>query len=358
MFPNQTAEFVTMQRGVVADRHVVGHWESTSIKIATQEQHPVGAVTADQLFAERRQESLGRRIKIRVGLIGQQRQVIGNDLERVVAGATEQQVTGVAVLTAGQYVVARVAEDPILTRPAPQDVVAVSTQNDVTSLDVLAKRETDYFEGIDFGFDLGPRQIKPHVVQRRNDVRTGDLEEINRVFGHAAQRHEVFVFDRSACCDRYQIRFQKRILDRRIDLKKCQPQDVDRRTTLQFKCPGGSRSGERERKPVHVFRIVDLKIVESRTPINRSHRVCSSQCERLRRFIVATSQPARAEGAFGFVDQDRIARTDFNNVVTGPGVNPNGLLDRRPDGDFVVTGQRVDDDDQEIAFGRQQTVDQ
>ena len=54
------------------------------------------------------------------------------------------------------------------------------------------------------------------------------------------------------------------------------------------------------------------------------------------------------------VDKDGIAAVYDDPVVACARVDPHRLLHRRADGDLVVAGQRIDQDDVEVAFRRQQ----
>src|SRR5207249_4078665 len=69
------------------------------------------------------------------------RQLVGNELEDVVAGFAEEQVAGLTVESAGEDVVARSAEDPLFTRATNQHVVAFPTQDHVATEDLGSARQ-------------------------------------------------------------------------------------------------------------------------------------------------------------------------------------------------------------------------
>ena len=159
--PNQAAEFVAMQRRVVLDRREVRDVEAAPIRVAPQKQHSVVARPAGKQVAGRGQNRRRRGIEDCVRLVELQRQRVGNDLERVVASASEQQIGRVAISAAGDHVVARLAEDPILARAAAQDVIAVAAENHVAAVERRAGRKTDLF----------------HQIRRRSEV---ELQAVNR----------------------------------------------------------------------------------------------------------------------------------------------------------------------------------
>ena len=128
-----------MKPRVVSNRRVVGDRIPTSIKVSTKEEYSICSVATNELITECRYVRLRGWIKVGVWLIAQQRQCIRDDLERVIAGAAEQQVAGLAVCAACQDVVAFVSKDPVFARTALQNVVARATQNHVPALGVFAK---------------------------------------------------------------------------------------------------------------------------------------------------------------------------------------------------------------------------
>ena len=60
---------------------------------------------------------------------------------------------------------------------------------------------------------------------------------------------------------------------------------------------------------------------------------------------------------FRLIHKNRLARNDLDVIVPITAIDPHGLHHRRPDEDFIIAVQRVDDDRQEVVFIRQQLAE-
>src|SRR5436309_2065923 len=105
--PDQAREFVAMEHRVVADGDMVGDRLAARVQVAAEEQDLIRPRSTDEAVALGRDERARRAFD--------KRQLVGNELEDVVAGFAEEQVAGLTVESAGEDVVARSAEDPLFT---------------------------------------------------------------------------------------------------------------------------------------------------------------------------------------------------------------------------------------------------
>ena len=123
--PHSTGEFIAPECGVVAEGGMVGNSFAVCVKVTTQEKNPVRTLLPE----------------IGITLTGHPRpaaplgqwEVVGDDLEGIVALAAPDEVAGLTVQPPGQHVVAIPAKNPVFSRPAREDVVTGPAQDDVAT---------------------------------------------------------------------------------------------------------------------------------------------------------------------------------------------------------------------------------
>src|SRR5204863_8018718 len=101
--------------------------------------------------------------------------------------------------------------------------------------------------------------------------------------------------------------------------------------------------------PIDVGGIVEREPGKSGVPIDGSIRTVRAaiQYGSVLGFIIAND-------LLCLVSQDRIARMNFDAIVAGARVYPDGLLHGGTDDNVVVSAQSVDNDGEEVAFRREQ----
>ena len=191
--PHLVGELVAVQEAVPADGGKVRHVAAGPVGVAAQEQHAVIARAAVEALVVGRHEGVGRGLLegrhegVLVAL--EQRQVVRDDLEGVVARFTKQQVRGLAVQAAGQHVIARPAEDPVLAGATGQDVVARATQDHVAAHRVAAGAEVHDHGGVVRGrVDQTVLQVEHQVVDGGDEIRAVDAQQVVGVGLQARQR--------------------------------------------------------------------------------------------------------------------------------------------------------------------------
>ena len=107
--------------------------------------------------------------------------------------------------------------------------------------------------------------------------------------------------------------------------------------------------GELDLVVIFVLRVVDGQAGETDVRIDRGQARAAGQHKSVGGGVIA-SRP------FALVGQDGVARDDLDPVVSRPGIDPGGPLNRRSYRHLVIPVQGVDQDDQEITFGWQQLV--
>lgn len=128
--PNQAGEFVALQEPIESDRDVIGHRSAQAIQVAADEDHLIEAGTAVEPIALSRQHRLALRIR---------GQVVGQDLEQVVARSAEEQIAVLPIQPAAQDVVAGTAEDPIFRRTADECIVPFAAEQHIATHQVLPR---------------------------------------------------------------------------------------------------------------------------------------------------------------------------------------------------------------------------
>ena len=191
--PHLVGELVPVQEAVPADGGEVRHFAAGTIGVAAKEQHAVVAGAAVEALVVGRDEGAGRRLLERrhegVLVALEQRQVVRDDLEGVVTRFAKQQVRGLAVEPAGEDVVARAAEDPVLAGAAGKDVVARSAEDHVAAQGVAAGAEVDdHRGGVGRRVDQAVGQVEHQVVERGDEIRAVDPEQVVGVGLQARER--------------------------------------------------------------------------------------------------------------------------------------------------------------------------
>ena len=76
-------------------------------------------------------------------MASKRRQSIWDQLERIIAISSEQQIACLPISSAGEHIVASLAKDPVFARTTAEDIVTFATQNDIAASGILPKCQID-----------------------------------------------------------------------------------------------------------------------------------------------------------------------------------------------------------------------